>query len=670
MLTHYNELGVHRNATSDAIRAAFRRQALVVHPDKGGSNQAFQRVMVAFETLSDTALRLRYDRRLSAIGGDQRREDPPPSRKCRRAAATADEGRWRARGASVAEPSGHEPECSVPKGPEAQAAGPKAAATSEPGPARPTGRTDSRRSEARRPTVAEPIRFQGPSTTTTSPPDSACAPDLRMLRKMLQLMQMLSKQRRLVFIESSLTPGLRIELEACVLAQRRAKDTAAPTSLIACPAAADDAEEYSSTCSRSSSPEGDGDSESFAQLQDLPEDSASEASECDGISSDEGDASESFAFRNQEAPFRAHLALPRSSVAADGDREPVASGDQQAPRGRSSVRGLYTRYVVSDGVRQYSHYSAGVCIDSVQMITRRARDLPLALDWLLILSEIKQRVKDGTGVASFSRRLREAFAETLEKHVVPLESLGLSFSLQLSKKFWVGSILTTPVVHSVDVILDALERLAPYQGRVGVTSRCILFDVGLATLEKEWAAFKSTFLDICAAAGQCRSELDSRLKAREELQKPFREELLEGWNRRCMAADEERQRRCRKEERRRETRCRRAMSQEDRRSRMTRRRAQLSETRILTRLLVLLSRWKRRNDKRKVLERDKRVRNRAAEIRRREAAAKAAAISAKILARSSRKAREERWREMNRRDLTMDDIFERRWSSVAPEDQH
>lgn len=61
MGSFYDVLGVPPSASPQAVRTAFKRRALVVHPDKGGSKEDFQKVLVAFEVLSDFHLRSRYD---------------------------------------------------------------------------------------------------------------------------------------------------------------------------------------------------------------------------------------------------------------------------------------------------------------------------------------------------------------------------------------------------------------------------------------------------------------------------------------------------------------------------------------------------------------------------------------------------------------------------------
>lgn len=60
---YYRILNVARDADVAAIRSAYRRTALIVHPDKGGSEELFHLVTAAFETLSHKSSRQAYDLR-------------------------------------------------------------------------------------------------------------------------------------------------------------------------------------------------------------------------------------------------------------------------------------------------------------------------------------------------------------------------------------------------------------------------------------------------------------------------------------------------------------------------------------------------------------------------------------------------------------------------------
>lgn len=59
----YEDLGVAPDADKATIQRAYRRAAQRAHPDKpGGSDEAFQRIALAYGVLSDEAKRERYDR--------------------------------------------------------------------------------------------------------------------------------------------------------------------------------------------------------------------------------------------------------------------------------------------------------------------------------------------------------------------------------------------------------------------------------------------------------------------------------------------------------------------------------------------------------------------------------------------------------------------------------
>ena len=57
----YDSLGVPRDASPDAIRAAYRKKAQAHHPDKGGDVSQFQAIQTAYDVLSDEKRRSRYD---------------------------------------------------------------------------------------------------------------------------------------------------------------------------------------------------------------------------------------------------------------------------------------------------------------------------------------------------------------------------------------------------------------------------------------------------------------------------------------------------------------------------------------------------------------------------------------------------------------------------------
>lgn len=66
----YAVLEIPRTATSEEARRAYRRKAMKVHPDRGGSVEEFQRVKKAFESIIDPISRAKIDNEL--VGGTAR----------------------------------------------------------------------------------------------------------------------------------------------------------------------------------------------------------------------------------------------------------------------------------------------------------------------------------------------------------------------------------------------------------------------------------------------------------------------------------------------------------------------------------------------------------------------------------------------------------------------
>jgi restriction system protein len=81
--TLYDLLGVQPDATTDEIRAAYRRLSKTYHPDKGGTPAFFRQLQHAHETLSDPTRRKAYDQSLDNLTGSQSNRsgeatEPPP----------------------------------------------------------------------------------------------------------------------------------------------------------------------------------------------------------------------------------------------------------------------------------------------------------------------------------------------------------------------------------------------------------------------------------------------------------------------------------------------------------------------------------------------------------------------------------------------------------------
>jgi DnaJ-class molecular chaperone len=68
MTTHYETLGVSKDASPDEIKRAFRKLASQHHPDKGGDTKKFQEIQAAYDTLSSPEKKAAYDNPMSNMG--------------------------------------------------------------------------------------------------------------------------------------------------------------------------------------------------------------------------------------------------------------------------------------------------------------------------------------------------------------------------------------------------------------------------------------------------------------------------------------------------------------------------------------------------------------------------------------------------------------------------
>lgn len=59
--SHYDVLGLDRDCSSEQVRAAYHRLALIHHPDRGGERARFESICEAYRVLSDEVLRAEYD---------------------------------------------------------------------------------------------------------------------------------------------------------------------------------------------------------------------------------------------------------------------------------------------------------------------------------------------------------------------------------------------------------------------------------------------------------------------------------------------------------------------------------------------------------------------------------------------------------------------------------
>ncbi|CAE8630435.1 unnamed protein product [Polarella glacialis] len=356
--------------------------------------------------------------------------------------------------------------------------------------------------------------------------------------------------------------------------------------------------------------------------------------------------------------------------------EVAAEGSWRSGHGRAGVRGIVNVHDTS--------YAACQRIGILRFSSRVVPDLATALDHLAIITVLKQRaqhvVLDGD---NFEDCMRRGLVETKsEVGVEAMEDVGLKFSLTLNKSYWIGHTqVVTPRTACLETALAyrrQFEQLQQALRHRGVVRRGLLNRLSIADLQDNWHRFSALYIEACCGLGEAanfdtsspksRQAVAKRLAALVEANSDHRDKQLRAWNCQHMLQEERLQRQAERTERHallRDARTerhallrdRRAMSREDRDE--ARRRKLPSEL-----VKNVVRRWERLQSRLQ----SQRRRQEAAVLQQELAKQRAAArvefakqrAAARVELRRCRTEREEWWRWMNRRDLTMADLLGQR----------
>lgn len=253
--------------------------------------------------------------------------------------------------------------------------------------------------------------------------------------------------------------------------------------------------------------------------------------------------------------------------------------------------------------------------------SQSVQGLAQALDLLVAFTDVKQKAIT-TDESNLADRLKVALQTVFgERDANNLE--GLMIRLRIRHGFWIGRLhkLNTPNFNVEDG-LAAVRLLHPlYTPQSSINGLTLIGQLGLPELQKQWCVFKRSYLDVCEQGGWCREQVEAKLDRLEAIAEPARQQSCEKWNRSAM----------RKEE-------------------LLTRRGQRCESvacRLERLALATLALW-RGGEARAA----NRALKHATQARLRQLA------TARQKARAWRAERDARWKRMNRRDITMADIFQ------------
>ena len=545
----YDVLLVDQNATFDEIKLAFKRRALQVHPDKGGSKEEFHLVYRALETLGDPAARQKYDHSLATTKTGAAPHAPYPKEKKRKR-----EGKQAQPATSCKAETKTKPQKTPGK-----------KSTTFPGKA-----------------ASKPRR----ATPTSAEPQSKQTKLLMKIRDLLKRLprdarndvitnQFSQKQRvileRFMVDNANTSSGANCHSEAEALAPANASERNATNQ------AGFDIEAVSKATSQSTA-----DSSHGSNLLALPTTNCSVAmakstkkrkskkrvrSSHDAICNEPHGVATSVTMQASNAQVLASeaaemsarpypkgmeetkghagcyplksLAVPNSEIADSKYKLYMARAKRPAGvRVQGQKKGINTKTRSSTGSVMRSgssSYRARICFDSLMMRTGNC-DLKTGLDYLVILTSVKQKMRNQKGTGAFVERLQAALASCAAEHGRNLADLKLSFLVFQHAGCFIGSPLWCPSVHSLELLgkmHSVLEPFRQYFNHMGPNA--VYWRYSPVHLEDAWGRFQLAVAEVWEIAGADGKAILRKIHSLYEAQAPFRSASLQRWERRHMA---------------------------------------------------------------------------------------------------------------------------------------
>ena len=538
-MSFYDVLQVDQNATLDEIKVAFKRRALHVHPDKGGSKEEFHLVYQALETLGDPAARQKYDQSLAT---------------------------------SMTSHASHASHAPYPKGKKRKRADQDTPATSS----KAETKTKPRMPGKRPTTFAGKAPSKPPQATATSASAEPQSKQTKLLMKIRDLLKLLPRDARNDVITNQFSQKQRVILEKWMA------DNAATSSGTKCHSEA----QALATAAGKSATNWMGDPSHESRSVALPATNitnsieviaktrdrkrkSTERSSCDAICISPGQASTSLTMQALDtkslpcavdetcsAPHPMGMKEMNSvrdftigeigyALATELGRTKMAKGSAKVKiQGKKdSKKASIARMHGSSGCllqasnNRSASYNARICFDSFEMRTGYYCDLKTALEDLVILTSVKQKMRNNKGAGTFVENLQAALASSATEHGRNLADLKLWFGVFQRAGFFIASGLRTPSVRSPEVLgkmRSVLEPFRQYSNQIGVRSSQY-WRYSPVHLEDAWERFQSAVAQAWKIAGVDSTSILQKIRALHEAQAPLRCASLQHWEQQNMA---------------------------------------------------------------------------------------------------------------------------------------
>ena len=237
------------------------------------------------------------------------------------------------------------------------------------------------------------------------------------------------------------------------------------------------------------------------------------------------------------------LAVPNSKRGRNLQMDRASSKPPAKARGRdrkktsNNTKMRSTGYLRKDK-RGSGSYSAGICFDSLEM-NARICDLKTALEDLVILTAVKQKMRNQICTGTFTERLQAALVSSSTEHGRSLPDLKLGFMVFQAAGCFIGSGLRTPSVRSLELfgkIRSVLEPFRQYAKNLG--GQNVYWQFSPVHLEDAWERFQSAVAEAWRIAGVDSTATLQKIRSRYETRAPLRTGSLHLWERQHMATED------------------------------------------------------------------------------------------------------------------------------------
>ena len=524
----YDVLLVDQDATFDEIKLAFKRRALQVHPDKGGSKEEFHLAYQALETLADPAARKKYDQSLATT-----KTGPAPHASH----APHQKSKKRKREDKHAQPA---TSCKAKTKAKSQTFGEKSATFADKAPSKPT-----------RPT-ATPAEPQSKQT--------------KLLMKIRDLLKQLPRDARNDVITNQFSQKQRVILERFmadnvdtsgtqVRSEAKALAPAAGKSAPNQPGFESEAISKVATRftaglshgSRSVALPATNSIENIAASTEKRKSKTIAKSSCattlSTVQASDAKSSAGEAATTRDGPRQKRIKeIDHATDVQIGEGcnalsrlhsklEPIRN-----KKTRSNVRKTQSNGSVMRGSHTSGSYCARIRFDSLEIRTGFNRELKTALEDLVILTSVKQKILNSTAAGTFVERLQEALESCSTQHGRKVTDLKLFFRVchHPAGRF-IGCPLSSPCVHSLEVFGKMQSLLEPFREYAKRGPKNVYTLYSPVHFEDAWQRFQTAVAHTWEIAGVDNTAILHKIRSLHDARAPLRSAGLQRWERRHMA---------------------------------------------------------------------------------------------------------------------------------------